>query len=85
MNPAAHCGGVAGHVAGTALKAATAAGTTAATVGTDLTNQMGVGHHTYQPDTTPRRAGTPALMPLIEIPQSWLSKFLTLGGCQCSG
>lgn len=34
----------------TGLRLASAAGGAAAAVGTDLANQMGVGHHTYQPD-----------------------------------
>jgi len=42
--------GAAGQVAATGLGIAAGAGARAATLGADLTNQMGVGHNTYIPD-----------------------------------
>lgn len=42
--------GAAGQVAATGLGKAVSAGNRAATLGADLTNQMGVGHNTYIPD-----------------------------------
>ncbi len=42
--------GPAGAAIGTALKTFAAAGGAAASLSNDLTNQMGVGHNTYQPD-----------------------------------
>ena len=44
-----------GHAAGTGLGLAVGIGTRAATLGADLTNQMGVGHNTYLPDFTSSR------------------------------
>ena len=46
--------GVAGQVAATGLGMAAGAGARAATLGADLTNQMGVGHNTYIPDFSSR-------------------------------
>ena len=48
--------GVAGQVAATGLGMAVGAGTRAATLGADLTNQMGVGHNTYIPDFSSSRS-----------------------------
>ena len=48
--------GAAGHVAATGLGMAVGAGTRAATLGADLTNQMGVGHNTYIPDFSSSRS-----------------------------
>lgn len=42
--------GPVGAAVATGLRMASAVGGAVAAVGTDLTNQMGVGHHTYQPD-----------------------------------
>ena len=42
--------GPVGAAVATGLRIASVVGGAAAAVGTDLTNQMGVGHHTYQPD-----------------------------------
>ncbi|WP_295697250.1 type IV secretion system protein [Lapillicoccus sp.] len=42
--------GAVGQVAAAGFGKAVSAGTRAATLGADLTNQMGVGHHTYLPD-----------------------------------
>ena len=52
--------GPAGQAAATGLGWITATGTAGATLGADLTNQMGVGHNTYPPDftTTARRASS---------------------------
>ena len=46
----ASAGGAVGAVVGTAVKVFGAVGGAAASIGTDVTNQMGVGHNTYQPD-----------------------------------
>jgi type IV secretion system protein TrbL len=48
--------GTAGQVAGAGLGAAVGIGTRAATIGADLTNQMGVGHNTYIPDFSASRS-----------------------------
>ncbi|HPE12005.1 MAG TPA: hypothetical protein PL091_05860 [Actinomycetota bacterium] len=48
--------GVAGQVAATGLGMAAGAGARAATLGADLTNQMGVGHNTYIPDFSSSRS-----------------------------
>ena len=49
--------GVAGQVAAAGLGIAAGAGARAATLGADLTNQMGVGHNTYIPDFSSSRSG----------------------------
>ena len=41
-----------GELAGRGIGLITAAGTTGATLGADITNQMGAGHNTYPPDFT---------------------------------
>ncbi|NHA68217.1 hypothetical protein [Phycicoccus flavus] len=52
-------GGALGSAAGSALGAAAGLGGSLAAVGADATNQMGVGHNTYIPDTPPAaRAGS---------------------------
>jgi len=43
-------GGAVGSAAAAGVGAMASAGTKGASIGADLTNQMGVGHHTYQPD-----------------------------------
>ena len=48
--------GAAGQVAATGLGMAAGAGARAATLGADLTNQMGVGHNTYIPDFSSGRS-----------------------------
>ena len=48
--------GAAGQVAATGLGLAAGAGARAATLGADLTNQMGVGHNTYIPDFSSGRS-----------------------------
>ncbi|MBD3783008.1 MAG: hypothetical protein IE926_08655, partial [Micrococcales bacterium] len=55
-------GGALGSAAGTALSATAGLGATSAAIGADATNQMGVGHNTYIPDTPPSRrtGGGPA-------------------------
>ncbi|WP_226963985.1 hypothetical protein [Nostocoides sp. F2B08] len=49
-------GGAAGQVASRGLGIATTLGTTGASIGADLSNQMGVGHNTYIPDMSRSRA-----------------------------
>ncbi|MGG5258659.1 hypothetical protein [Phycicoccus avicenniae] len=60
-------GGALGTAAGTALGAAAGWGATTAAIGADATNQMGVGHNTYVPDTGPRGGGS-ARLPVHLLP-----------------
>lgn len=63
-------GGVIGATAGSAVGAAAGLGATAAAIGADATNQMGVGHNTYVPDAGPRGGARESRPPVHAFPDA---------------